>query len=70
VAAHRQVLQACQKIGVPAGIHCYSAEEARQRITEGWQFLAVGSELRMMMDAAGAIVRTIGLTAKGELARY
>jgi 4-hydroxy-2-oxoheptanedioate aldolase len=70
VAAHRQVLQACQKIGVPAGIHCYSAEEARQRIAEGWQFLAVGSELRMMMDAAGAIVRTIGLTAKGELARY
>jgi len=69
-AAHRQVLQACQQIGVPAGIHCYSAEEAKQRIAEGWQFLAVGSELRLMMDAAAAMVRTIGLNAKGELARY
>jgi 4-hydroxy-2-oxoheptanedioate aldolase len=69
-AAHLRLLQACQKIGVPAGIHCYSAEEAKVRIAEGWQFLAVGSELRMMMDAAGQMIRTIGLTAQGELARY
>ncbi|NBO93518.1 MAG: 2-dehydro-3-deoxyglucarate aldolase [Planctomycetia bacterium] len=68
--AHRRLLAACKKIGVPAGIHCYSAEEAKKRIEEGWQFLAVGSELRMMMDSAGAIIRNIGLNAQGELARY
>jgi 4-hydroxy-2-oxoheptanedioate aldolase len=68
--AHRRLLAACKKIGVPAGIHCYPAEEAKKRIEEGWQFLAVGSELRMMMDSAGAIIRNIGLNAQGELARY
>lgn len=68
--AHRRVLAACQKIGVAAGIHCYTAEEVKRRIGEGWQFLAIGSELRMMMDGAGAAVKSIGLNAQGELARY
>jgi 4-hydroxy-2-oxoheptanedioate aldolase len=68
--AHLRVLQACKKIGVAAGIHCYSPEEARARIEEGWQFLAIGSELRMMMDAANAVVKKAGLTAQGDLARY
>jgi 4-hydroxy-2-oxoheptanedioate aldolase len=68
--AHRKVLTACKKIGVPAGIHCFSAEEAKARMAEGWQFLAIGSELRMMMDAAGAVVRQAGLASLGDLARY
>ena len=55
---------------VPAGIHCYSTEEVRRRIEEGWQLLAINSELRMMMDAASRSVREIGLTASGDLARY
>ncbi len=69
-AAHRKLLAACKKIGVPAGIHCYSTEEVRRRIEEGWQFLAINSELRMMMDSAARTVREIGLTASGDLARY
>lgn len=68
--AHLRVLQACKKVGVAAGIHCYSPEEARARIEEGWQFLAIGSELRMMMDAANGVVKKAGLTAQGDLARY
>src|SRR5213596_2647252 len=46
----KHVLETCKKHKVPAGIHCYSAEEVRTRIEEGWQFLAIGSELRMMLD--------------------
>src|SRR5438552_6073118 len=42
--ATQRILAACRRNGVPAGIHCYSAEDARQRIEEGWQFLAIGSE--------------------------
>src|SRR6516225_9059644 len=50
--AMQRILAACRRNKVPAGVHCYNAEEARQRIAEGWQFLAVGSELRMMLNEA------------------
>src|SRR6516225_3217527 len=50
--ATKHILAACKKHGVPAGIHCFSGEDARQRIEEGWQFLAIGSELRMMLSGA------------------
>ncbi len=68
--ALKRILAACKKNHVPAGIHCFSAEEARGRIEEGWQFLAVGSELRMMMDGAGDVVRQLGLATQGDVARY
>jgi 4-hydroxy-2-oxoheptanedioate aldolase len=68
--ALKQVLAACKKIGVPAGLHCYSPEEAKARIEEGWQFIAIGSELRMMMDAAGDVVKRTGLGMQSDLARY
>src|SRR5204862_3607001 len=51
--ALKHILETCRKHKVPGGMHCYSPEEVRTRIEEGWQFLAVGSELRMMLDAAG-----------------
>src|SRR5205085_280290 len=44
--AMSQVLKACRQHRVAAGLHCGSAEEARHRIEEGWQFIAIGSELR------------------------
>lgn len=68
--AMAHILATCKKYGVPAGVHCYSAEEARARIDEGWQFLAIGSELRMMLDAAAAVVKGVGLAGRGEGARY
>ena len=64
-------LAACRKHGVPAGVHCYNAEEVRQRIAEGWQFLAVGSELRMMLSGAAEALKGVKLErAKDELAKY
>lgn len=68
--AMAHILATCQKHRVAAGVHCYSAEEARARIAEGWQFLAIGSELRMMMDSANDIVKRAGLGPRGDLAKY
>jgi len=65
------VLETCRKHRVAPGLHCGSPEEARHRAGEGWQFLAIGSELRMMLDAANDVVQLFsGKSAKGELAKY
>src|SRR6266849_5695708 len=67
--ALKHILATCRKHKVPAGLHCTSAEEVSLRIAEGWQFIAVGSELRMMLAGVGAIVQKPGLgTAKQEMA--
>lgn len=58
------VLATCKKLKVAAGLHCYSAEEALTRIEEGWQFLAIGSELRMMLTAAGAEIKKLGTSGQ------
>jgi 4-hydroxy-2-oxoheptanedioate aldolase len=69
--AMQHILATCRKHGVPPGLHCGNAEEARHRIEEGWQFLAVASELRMLLDSASEVVRQLGLQkAKGEVAKY
>jgi 4-hydroxy-2-oxoheptanedioate aldolase len=68
--AMKHILSTCRKYNVPAGLHCYSPEEARHRIEEGWQFIAIGSELRMMLDGAGDILRRLGQAPSGEGARY
>jgi 4-hydroxy-2-oxoheptanedioate aldolase len=57
--AMKRILTACRQHKVAAGVHCFSATSARQRIEEGWQFLAVNSELRMMTDGAAATVSAV-----------
>lgn len=54
--AMKRILESCQKHKVAAGAHCFSAAEAQRRIAEGWQFLAINSELRMMLDGAAATI--------------
>jgi 4-hydroxy-2-oxoheptanedioate aldolase len=66
-----QILAACRKHSVPAGLHCTSAEEAQQRIDEGWRFIAVSSELRMMLNAANEVVQKLTHERpKKDLAKY
>lgn len=67
--ALQHVLKTCKKMKLPAGLHCYSAEDALKRIDEGWQFLAIGSELRMMLDTSGAHLKQLAM-AKKDLAKY
>jgi 4-hydroxy-2-oxoheptanedioate aldolase len=67
----KRILEACRRHRVPAGLHCGTAEEARHRIEEGWQFLAVGSELRMMLDGVNQVSAALGLQRPGgEIAKY
>src|SRR5262249_3717596 len=69
--ALKHVLETCGKHKVAAGLHCGSADEAVRRIEEGWQFLAVGSELRMMLSAAAEITKKLGAARSGgEMAKY
>jgi 4-hydroxy-2-oxoheptanedioate aldolase len=58
--AMQHVLETCRKHQVPAGLHCGSAAEACLRIEEGWQFLAIASELRMMLDGANQVLGALG----------
>jgi 4-hydroxy-2-oxoheptanedioate aldolase len=68
--AMAHILATCRKHGVAPGLHCQSAEEARHRIEEGWQFIAIGSELRLMMNAATDLLQKLGAGQKGEIAKY
>ena len=68
--AWQDILAACKRHHVPAGIHCFSVDEVRARMAEGWQFLAINSELRMMMDGAAAVKPLLGEKAKGDSVKY
>ena len=64
--AMKHILATCRKHGVAPGLHCMNAEEAKHRIEEGWQFVAVVSELKMMLDGAADVVQKLGLRRQGE----
>jgi 4-hydroxy-2-oxoheptanedioate aldolase len=64
------ILAGCRRLGIPAGIHTFGVEQAKAKITEGWQLIAVSSELKFMVDGAENVVRGLGLNPVGELARY
>jgi 4-hydroxy-2-oxoheptanedioate aldolase len=65
------ILATCKKHRVAAGVHCFSAEEANARIAEGWQFIAISSELKMMLNGAAAEVQKLpSAKKKVEMAKY
>jgi 4-hydroxy-2-oxoheptanedioate aldolase len=68
--ANKHILATCKKYGVAAGYHCMSAEEARHRIEEGWQFIAISSELRLMMDGVNAVLQRLGAAQQKPAAAY
>jgi hypothetical protein len=37
---------------------------------QGWQFIAVSSELGFMNQAAGALLKDLGRSNQGQVARY
>ena len=67
----QRVIEVGKKVGTPTGIHAMDAPSALQRAEQGMQFLAVGSDLRMMTQQAQGIVQAVlpDLTAK-DVARY
>jgi 4-hydroxy-2-oxoheptanedioate aldolase len=67
----QRVLAAGKKTGTPVGLHVQSVEAVQKRIAEGWQFIALASELRMMVGEAQRLVTALNLKEQsGDLARY
>ena len=67
----QRVLAVGKKVKTPVGLHVQTVEAVKQRIAEGWQFIALGSELRMMSYTAQQWTAALNLKARqGELARY
>jgi 4-hydroxy-2-oxoheptanedioate aldolase len=64
------ILAGCQRLGIAAGLHTFNVADAKKRIAEGWQFVAVSSELKFMVDGAKAVVDGLGLSSGSDLARY
>jgi len=67
----KRILDACRRNKVAPGLHTTSADEARVRIDEGWQFIAVASELRFMLNAVDDVIQKLSLgKQKTEMAKY
>jgi 4-hydroxy-2-oxoheptanedioate aldolase len=66
--AMAQVLKACRKHRVAAGVHCFTADDVVLRIAEGWQLLGIGSELGMMIDGVQAVLEP--LRQRGIIAKF
>jgi 4-hydroxy-2-oxoheptanedioate aldolase len=66
-----RVRDAAKRQKVPCGLHVNTAADALRRIEQGFQFIAVGSELKLMLEGASTLVQAVNPEkAAGELARY
>ena len=66
----QRILAIGKRVGTPVGLHVQSVEDVKRRVSEGWQFIAIGSELRMMMVEAQRVVGELGQKRAADLARY
>ncbi|MSR59378.1 MAG: 2-dehydro-3-deoxyglucarate aldolase [Planctomycetaceae bacterium] len=66
----QRILAIGKKTGTPVGLHVQTIEAVQTRIAQGWQFLAIGSELRFMTADAQRIVNGLNLKKAVDLARY
>jgi 4-hydroxy-2-oxoheptanedioate aldolase len=66
-----RIREACARNKVASGLHVQTIEQAKRRIDEGWQFIAVASELKFMLQGASEVARQIHPElGTGELAKY
>ncbi len=70
VDALRHLRETAVSHGVAPGLHVGDAEMARRRIDEGWRFIAVQSDLALMLTAARGVVSDLDLGGGREAARY
>jgi len=73
--AHEEMIQRVittgQKTGCPTGIHAMDPQSALARAQQGMQFIAVGSDLRMLVQKSQETLKAImPEKAAAELARY
>src|SRR4051794_29177581 len=66
-----RIREAAKRHGVPSGIHVHSIADAQRRVAEGWQFIALGSELKMMLDGAAGFLKQLNPERDAvEMAKY
>ncbi len=69
--ALKHILATCKKYGVAPGYHCMNADEVLLRLEQGWQFLAINSELKFMMDGTATMLKKVGaVRVSGDIAKY
>lgn len=70
-AAVQRVIEVGKQVGTPTGIHVMDAKSALDRAGQGMQFLAIGSDLRLMTQKAQETIAALHpeQTAK-DVARY
>jgi 4-hydroxy-2-oxoheptanedioate aldolase len=66
----QEILAACKRNNVPAGLHTFSIEDALKRAQEGWQFIAMNSELRFMLEGARQLAERTGVASSQGIAKY
>lgn len=67
----QRVIEIGKRVGTPTGIHAMDPESALKRAEQGMQFLAVGSDLRMLSAEVQRTVKTLWpKEADKDLARY
>lgn len=70
-AALQRILQAGRRHKVPVGIHTFGVEQVKQRAEQGWQFLAIHSDTRMLVAQAQQTIQQLGLSqSTKEMAKY
>ena len=58
-AAVQEVIAAGKRTGTPTGIHAMDPQSAQERAAQGMQFIACGSDLRMMTQCAQETVKSL-----------
>ncbi len=67
----QKVIAIGKKVGTPTGMHVMDTKSALARAEQGMQFIAIGSELRMMTERAGEILQAVHPDGtKKELVKY
>ncbi|PHS06881.1 MAG: 2-dehydro-3-deoxyglucarate aldolase [Blastopirellula sp.] len=67
----QQVITTGKKVGTPTGIHAMTPESALERAEQGMQFIAMGSDLKMMVDCSQAALKMLRPDEEAkDLARY
>lgn len=79
VEAIEHVRDAAKRSGVAPGVHCSSAAAINMRIDQGFQFLAMASELRYLLSSLGGALSEVSWQpsqrsdsgdGEGEIVRY
>jgi 4-hydroxy-2-oxoheptanedioate aldolase len=69
--AIQEVIRIGKKTGTPTGMHVMDPKTALHRAEQGMQFIAIGSELRMMTEKAAEVLQAVHAGgAKRELVKY